>query len=142
MFDGEEVNEVEENNDNTVEEGTTCLADVPSQDEENKETDEIELDVLNVAKLGDTEHSKITDHCIEETNCDKKDSALSLQQNSKSTIIDIANGEMVEDGKNGSSKQLTDDNEKVSILYLSFLTFQHMHCLIIILMPTTFHLGS
>ena len=120
MFDGEEVNEIEESKVKTIEEGTTCLADMSCHDEENKKTDEMELDVLNVAQLADNEECQITEHCSEENTYDQKDSATCQQQSSNSTLLGIAKGKVMENDGNGSAKQMVDENEKVSLLYVNF----------------------
>ena len=105
MFDGEEVNEVEEECKNkTVEEATACLPGEESSDRENKKVDQIELDVLHASQLGDGETNQVSDKC---------DSSSSLHQSSKSMTIDVTNGELMGDSQDVSCNHTS--NEKVSL---------------------------
>lgn len=106
MFDGEEVNEVEEeSNSKNVEEATSCLPGVESSDKENKNVDQIELDALNASQLGDNKDNQVSDKC---------DSSSSLHQSSKSMTIDVTNGELIGDGEDVSCNHI--NNEKSSSL--------------------------
>ena len=115
MFDGEEVNEAEESKDRNMGEWVTCIGDAPSQDDENKKTDEIELDVLNAPENGNNEVNEDEGHCSEEPMCGNNDEGASLEENLSKTILEVANDALMKDGEKFTSKQKIDEDEKVNL---------------------------
>lgn len=110
MFDGEEVNEKEEGKDRNIEEGAGGLADVESQDEESKKTDEIELKVLNGTQVADDETKETGYNCGDNGIDENEKSVQILEESTVKTILEVANTTMPKDDDGGFSAVKNDDD--------------------------------